>query len=202
MTNSPQPLTRHVTRLYRAAHASGLADAHINWYALAHDRAASMAFETGYPVHVAIGVIAALSPRMEWEANLRIARRMLESGGQLERGALSDNLAKARAICAGAEPLATMSAPTAAKTRNFYLAILSRGEDGIVIDRHAIDVATNTRHTDATRPPMTPKRYREYADVYRRASVILSDEFGPVTPSQVQGVTWEAWRATWKGRRA
>jgi hypothetical protein len=95
-----------------------------------------------------------------------------------------------------------MGAPSAAKTRNFYVAILSRGVDGIVIDRHAIDVATNRRHTDATRPALTPKRYEQYAAVYRRAAVILSDEFGPVTPSQVQGVTWEAWRLEHKGRRA
>jgi hypothetical protein len=197
---SIQPLTRNVTALYRRAHAAGLADAHVNWYATAYDAAHGMAFVHGVPVHVAVGVIAALSPRMEWDANLRIAERMLASGGTLERGALTDNLRKARAIVAGADPLDVMTAP---KTSNFHRAIISRGDDGIVIDRHAIDVAHAVRHTDANRPTASSaKRYEAYALCYRRAAVILSDEFGPVTPSQVQGVTWEAWRLQWKGRRA
>ena len=199
MTNSPKPLTRHVTFHARRALAAGYG-ADLHWYADALDRASGMATRHGVPVHVAVGVIAALSPRMEWEANLRIAERMLASGGTLTRGALTAMLSKARDIVAGIDPLAAMTAP---KTANFYRAIISAGADGVVIDRHAIDVATNTRHTDATRPSLTPKQYETYANCYRRAAVILSEETGrPWSPSEVQALTWEAWRREHKGKRA
>ena len=199
MTTHPKPLTRHVTFHARRAIAAGM-HADLHWYADALDRAQGLATRYGVPVHVAVGVIAALSPRMEWEQNLRIAGRMLESGGTMTRGALTAMLAKARAIMAGVDPLEAMTAP---KTANFYRAIISAGADGVVIDRHAIDVATNTRHTDATRPSLTPKQYERFAEVYRRAAVILSEEIGaPLTPSMVQALTWESWRRTHKGKRA
>lgn len=198
-THKPQPLTRHVTFHARRAIANGYA-ADAEWYADAYAACQRMSNEHTVPVHVVVGIVAALSPRMEWTANLRIAERMLASGGTLERGALYVMLAKARDIYAGVDPLKVMTAP---KTANFYRAIMSRGADGVVIDRHAIDVATNTRHTDATRPALTPKQYAAYADCYRRAAVILSDELGiPLSPSAVQALTWESWRRVHKGRRS
>jgi hypothetical protein len=199
MTTHPKPLTRHVTFHARRAIAAGYA-ADTHWYAHAFDRVSAMAYAHGVPTHVAAAIVAVLSPRVEWEANIRLADRMLASGGTLERGALGGNLAKARALYAGAAPLDVITAP---KTRNFYLAIVSQGVDGVVIDRHAIDVATNTRHTEATRPTLTPKQYEAYAACYRRAAIILSAEIGlPLTPSMVQALTWESWRREHKGKRS
>jgi hypothetical protein len=183
------PLTRHVTFHARRAIAADYGE-DANWYRVALDRAWNLAAKHDTPIHVVVGIIAALSPRMEWEANLRIAERMLASHGTLETGGLRVFLAKARDIYAGADPLRVMTAP---KTSNFYRAIMSAGADGIVIDRHAIDVALNTRHTDDTRPSLTPRQYEAFAECYRRAAVILS---------QVQGLTWESWRRTHKGKRA
>lgn len=190
MTKFSQPHTRNVTRvariaLMRGAHATG-------WYADARALCAQLARESDYPLHVAVGVVAALSPRLGWGPNVKLARRMLASGGTLEHGALSANLAKARAIVAGADPLDVMTAP---KTSNFYRAILTMGADGVVIDRHAYDVAVNRRHTDAERPSMTAAQYERVAECYRRAAIILSAETGEtLSPSMVQSLTWVEWR--------
>lgn len=189
-------LVRRVTRAYRLARMTG---AHAtNWYADALETAETMAIKHAVPVHVAVGVISALSPRVNWGLNIRLAERMLASGGTMQRGCLTVNLRKARAIYAGADPLEVMTAP---KTANFYRAIMSGGADGIVIDRHAYDIAMGQRHADKpgqenpVRPSLTPKQYQTFADAYTRASVILSREFGPVSPSDVQALTWEWWRA-------
>ncbi len=189
-THRLTPHTRNVTRVARVAlmrRASAT-----NWYADARALCVRIAEEHAVPLHVVVGIVAALSPRLGWGPNVRLARRMLASGGTLASGALSNNLRKAREIYAGADPLDVMTAP---KTANFYRAILTMGADGIVIDRHAYDVAVGKRHTDAERPGMTPKQYEAVAECYRRAAIILSDETGEtLSPSMIQALTWVEWR--------
>lgn len=187
------PMTRHVLRVYRAAtpeqHAAGLA-----WYDDAASVSYALAVANGHSVATAAGVIAATSPVNSWGSNVNLAARILASG-DTSSGYLSSGLAKARAILDGARPLDVLSGE---KVRNFYLciALAGRHPDAVCVDRHAYDLAVNHRHTDATRPGLTPKRYALVAEVYRRAAVVASRESGRVvTPAQVQAVTWLAWRS-------
>jgi hypothetical protein len=184
--------TRNITRVFRTATADQLANG-LAWYLDANTIANALANENNVSVEKCAGIISALSPMMSWGANVNIATRFITAGG-LERGALKTNLAKSRAILAGADILTTLNG---LKVQNFYDCILTNGLGaGVCIDRHAYDIATNTRHTDATRPKLSPKRYNECADAYRRAASILSRELGyPVSGAQVQAVTWVAWRS-------
>jgi hypothetical protein len=183
------PSTRNITRLFRTATAEQIADG-AAWYAEANELATTWAERFNLSVETVAGVIAALSPLMSWAANVGLAERFLVAGG-LEEGYLKANLAKARAILAGADPIATLGG---LKVTNFYLGIVSRGAEGVCVDRHAYSLAVNTRFPDGTIPSLSPKRYAEVADTYRNAAAILRREGHDVTAAQVQSVTWVLWR--------
>lgn len=185
-TDTFTPATRNVTRIFRAA-----SDSHVErgmrWYADAREVASALAVRNNVSVEVATGVIAATSPLNSWGANVNLSARLLAAGG-LDSGYLSIGLAKANAIVRdGVDPLDVL---TSDKVKNFYLSILSGGDDGVCIDRHAYSLAVNHRFAEGKIPSLTGKRYAATADTYRRAGDILG-----VAAARVQAVTWLAWRA-------
>lgn len=187
------PSTRNVTRIFREATAEQV-QAGMDWYADARRIAGVFADRYGVTVEIAAGVIAALSPLNSWGANLNLAARFLDAGG-LDAGYLKANLAKARAILAGAEIESTLSG---LKVTNFYRSIVSAGREGVCIDRHAYCLATNDRAVSNDVPSLSPKRYAELVECYVRAAKILSRELGEaITPAVVQSVTWTVWRNKW-----
>lgn len=182
-----KPSTRNITRVYRQATdaqiASGMA-----WYDVANDEAVRLSGLYNVTVDVASGVIAALSPMMSWAANKLVAERIIRAQGTATDGALKANIAKANRIILG-EPV--LDVLTSDKVRNFYLCIAARGEtNGVCVDRHAMDIAVNTRRSESERGKLTPKQYAEYAAAYQRAASILG-----VPAAKVQAITWVAWRA-------
>lgn len=182
--------TVNVTRLFRTATTAERA-AGARWYGEALELAEDLAYMASVPVSTAVGVIAATSPLNNWQGNVKLAKRIL-STGDTSRGYLTVGLNKARAILDGADPLEIL---TSQKVGNFYRAIVSAGVDGVCIDRHAYDIAVNRRHTDATRPGVSGKRYDTVAECYRKAAVILSKGEGNVySAAQVQATTWTLWR--------
>lgn len=193
MATYKSPSVRNITRVFRTATPEEV-QAGADWYADARRIAGVYAERYGVTVEVAAGVIAALSPLNSWGNNLNLAARFLEAGG-LDAGYLKANLAKARAILAGAPILPTLSG---LKVSNFYLSIVSGGQSGVCIDRHAYALAANDRAASNEIPSLSPKRYAEYVDAYTRAAKILSRESGTtITPAQVQSVTWTLWRRMW-----
>lgn len=193
MAKYTTPSTRNVTRIFREATAEQV-QAGMDWYADARRVANVYAERYGVSVEVAAGIIAALSPLNSWGNNLNLAARFLEAGG-LDAGYLKANLAKARAILAGADPVQTLSG---LKVTNFYRSIVSAGADGVCIDRHAYCLATNDRSASNDVPGLSGKRYAELVECYVRAAKILSREMGQtITPAVVQSVTWTVWRNKW-----
>lgn len=190
--------TRNITSVFRSADAELIAEG-VNWYADARLIADAFAAKHALPVHVTAGVLAALSPLNSWGSNVNLAARMLASGGTLDSGYLKANLAKARRIIAEG----TIDALGGLKVNNFYLSIISGGAEGVTIDRHAYCLAHNDRSKSNDVPKLSPKRYAEIAERYRRASVILSREYGmPLSPAVVQAVTWVVWRRRYWGAGA
>ena len=193
MAKYSTPSTRNVTRIFREATPEQI-EAGIDWYADARRIAGVFAEQYGVTVEVAAGVIAALSPLNSWGANVNLASRFLAAGG-LDAGYLRANLAKARRILAGDDILSTLSG---LKVTNFYRSIISAGEDGVCIDRHAYSLAVNDRSVSNDIPSLSPKRYAEVAECYVKAARILSRELGmPLAPAVVQSVTWTVWRNKW-----
>lgn len=187
------PSTRNVTRVFREASPEQI-QAGMDWYADARRIAGVYAERYGVTVEVAAGVIAALSPLNSWGANLNLAARFLDAGG-LDAGYLKANLAKARAIYAGADVESTLSG---LKVTNFYRSIVSAGAKGVCVDRHAYCLATNDRASSNDVPSLSAKRYAELSECYVRAAKILSRELEQtITPAVVQSVTWTVWRNKW-----
>lgn len=181
--------TRHITAVYRAASDRDRAEGEA-WYAEALHVAERVALATGHPVSVAVGVIAATSPRMGWGPNVRLAHRIL-STGDTSSGYLKVGLAAAARILQGEDPLLVLRAR---KVSNFYRAIVSAGVDGVVVDRHALDIAHGER-IEGQRPSPTERQYDDVAERYVRAARVLTRELGrTVSPAEVQATTWLAWR--------
>lgn len=190
MASYIEPQTRNITRLFREALQSDVETA-AEWYVDAHRIARVLAHDSGYTTSQAAGVIAAVSPLQSWGANVNLASRILASGG-LTSGYLKLGLSKATAILNGADVEATLKGD---KTVNFYRSIVSAGQYGVCIDRHAYSLAVNTRFKDGEIPTLKGKRYDAVVECYTRAAKILSAEYGiSLTPAQVQSVTWVLWR--------
>lgn len=203
-TARPTYSTRNVLKVWRAASADHRARG-ARWYADAHDVAATIAENNGSTLAAhgadpmartvaAAGILAALSPRQAWGPNVAAAARMI-ADGRASR-CMSDQGRKVDAILAGAAPLEVLGG---LKVRAFHALIVSAGASlEVCVDRHAHDVAAGRVCDDATRTALaSPKTYAAIAECYIRAARIASREEGrTVTPSEVQAVTWLAWRAS------
>lgn len=173
------------------------------WYVEAYWTAYRFAQAYGVTLEQSAGVIAATSPNNSWVCNLMVAERIL-STGDTSRGYLKIGLAKARRILDGESPEDVLTSKDAFKVLNFYRGIVSAGQDGICIDRHAWDVYTGIRHADIKgrtnadmplRPRVAGKRYLTVAEAYVEAARILSERTGrDITACMVQSVTWVTWR--------
>lgn len=192
------PSTRNVTRVYRAATAAQIADG-VEWYARARRIAAELD-----PTNVprAAAVLAVTSPLTPWGRNVWLAReayRMHAAGEDVGTllPTLKGNARKVAAILNGADPASVVSG---LKVTAFWLTIADpTNPSAVVVDRHAYDVAIGKVTNDEIRSKGigTAKRYEALAACYARAAVILSRETGEtILPSQVQAVTWVAWRQT------
>lgn len=163
-----------------AEHAAGR-----DWYADAQRTAARI----GPDIVTGAGVLAALSPQTSWPRNIELAERAFREDGAT--GQTSDNVSKANRILYGhASPLDVLGGN---KVRAFYRAILDPSDpDPVVIDRHAFDVAIGMVTDNATRGILSRVGvYELYAAAYREAAHIAGDG---LIPSQVQAITWVAWR--------
>lgn len=200
MTTTYTPSVRNITRVFRAATAADI-DAGADWYRDANNVAGALALKHGVTADIAAGVIAAVSPLNSWGNNVNLAARILAAGGTLTTGGLRANIAKANRIILGERVTDVL---TSDKVKNFYLAIVSNGQAGVCIDRHAFDIAVGKRLTDDTRPGnIKGKRYSEIALAYVRAAQILSAEYDiELSPAQVQSVTWTEWSRRFWARGA
>lgn len=170
-----------------------LAEGHA-WYATAHAFAVSLAERHGLTVEAAAGIIAALSPRVSWSLNLRLAEQLCATGSA--RG-LGVSIRRATRILLGESPATVLAAPAGSprsgqKVRSFYANILNpEATDGpVTIDRHAWDIAAGFAGTDADRSGLDRVGvYSGLEDAYRVAARILG-----VAPTTVQATTWVAWR--------
>ena len=192
MTNTLTPNVRNITRVFRTADAYQIESA-AQWYSDAYEVAEAFAAKYSMTVEATAAVIAVLSPMNAWGNNVNLAARILAQGGHAAGGGLPANIAKANRIILGESPETVVGGR---KVTNFYRSILTKGAEGLTVDRHAFDIAVNVRHTDADRPGISKGMYAAVTDAYGRAARILSREYGiPLTAGQVQSVTWMTWRA-------
>lgn len=198
-----KPLTRNVTRAYRAA------DLHMTrqgreWYARARRLAEELDPENP---RRAAAIIAVLSPQLAWSKNVELARQVYSDAIRHSvRGifatakdlpCLQKNARKAVMIMHGADPETVVRGPKV--TAFWHIIAEPTRDDAVVCDRHAVDVALGRVTDDDTRNAILGRKggYDAVAETYVRAARILSAETGEtITPSEVQAVTWTYWRRT------
>jgi hypothetical protein len=147
------------------------------------------------------GLLSAYSPRTMWPVNMFNASRAAQGDPPGPgSGALGDHQRKAIRILAGEHHSKVLTAP---KTAAFAHLIehggdspddVKSGRERVVIDRHAMSVATGRRLTDADTDKMPvgqSQHYEHVSDAYREAARTLSEQHGrKISPHQVQAATW------------
>ena len=176
-------MTLNVLAFYAEATPSERAEG-FAWYPAAREASENIARRHGITIEQAVATVAALSPQMEWNANLRWAAEVAEAhvaGAPLPRRGLGNSLRRAEVALSG-DLSDIMRTTGTLKVNNFYLSIL--GVPGAVcVDRHAIRVALGD--ASVTPPALTDNRYRMVADAYRQAAGELRKR-----ASGIQAVTW------------
>lgn len=140
------------------------------WYRESRRTARALAKKHGVTLSTAAGVIAALSPRVQWKVNVRLADDVL--AGREHSGGFLANWEKAERIRDGERPLDVLGGP---KVTSFYRAIMG-DEDAAVVDTwmwKAMNLA----------PGSVP--YEEAANAMREAAHHVG-----VPVAQFQAIVW------------
>jgi len=167
----------------------------MRWYKDAEIAGQNIADKYQLPLHVVVGVIAALSPTNEYGQNIRNADtmcRIFVDGGYVEDTKPSTYHPmrdKAWSILQSMphnidDVAFILNGP---KITDFAYCIM--GEDVCVIDGHAWCIANNDRRTMQKVPNIGKKLRAELQECYRRAG----KKHG-MTAYQMQAATWVAWK--------
>ena len=167
----------------------------LTWYSDAKQNAQNIADKYQLPLHVVIGVIAALSPTNSWEMNIRNADtmcRIFVDGGYVEDTKPSTYKTmrdKAWSILQtmphNIDDVAfILNGP---KITDFAYCIM--GNDVCVIDGHAWCIANRDRRTMQEVPNIGKRLRIELQQAYSRAGKKHS-----MTAYEMQAATWVAWK--------
>lgn len=215
--------TRQVMKVFRSSTIQERSNGR-EWYRRARTLAEELVREYGTnfakvetykdAVERAAAVIAVLSPRLNWNKNVELAKQAYTDIWQV-RGLATDNemlremvansvanfpglktnASKAYALLLGEDPEDVVSGP---KVTAFWRTITNPFDPrAVVVDRHALDVAMGKVLDDRQRGIILGRKgaYDALSDLYRRAAKQLTKEMGAEwTPAEVQATTWVVWR--------
>jgi hypothetical protein len=119
-----------------------------NWYRNARARIAKIAALNDIPLENACGIVAVLSPQVEWSLNLRIAKRFIESKGKVRSAGFRVSYRKAWKCLKG--DLSVIKGP---KVYRFFQTLLNPDFPEPVIDSQMLGAywAGNTERRDIIR---------------------------------------------------
>lgn len=166
----------------------------VRWYREAKAKGQEIADRNKVPLHIAVGVIAALSPTNKWERNLVDADNLIHHfmiGGYMEDVNVSTyNTMKLKAwtilntMGDYEETAIILNGP---KITDFYRCIM--GENVCVIDGHAWCIANNDRRVLQEVPNIGKRLRVAMQEAYKEAGV--SDG---LTAYEMQAITWLTWK--------
>lgn len=169
-------------------------DQGLYWYQTAHDDAMQVAVKYGLSADTVAGVIAALSPGLQWGLNIAHARELI--GAHMACKPLpmvgvygKRNVSKAIAIIDGSKALDVLPL-TGPKTRAFFSNIARPlvSED-VTIDRHAKCAAY---YMLKDRDKFSLVRVAEYKQLARAYSEVANE--AGLLPNQLQAIVWVVWK--------
>ena len=174
---------RHIIDTYNNASESSIAEGKV-WYSHANHIAWQVTKLLGSKdIRVGAGIIAALSPQMDWGENVTEALRFVSEGYSIMQ--TRANNVKAKRISEGEDPDTVLGG---LKVTAFYHAILEPfGDTPPVVDRHAIDIHKGelVSKRDRNRAMSNPRVISRIQTSYKLASKKLGVHW-----HVVQAVTW------------
>ena len=175
-----------------------------SWYSNAYSIACTLAKKYDTTSNTVSAVISALSPSNKWNRNVEDAEMMLRANAydldltECKPSTYGNQKLKAIAIIEGSvsDDETLKGILNGQKTKSFYANISTNGKtDDCTIDGHSYNVWNGTVTNLNDVPGMTPKTYRMIQDDYRTAAKIISEIEGEtLTASEIQAITWVAYR--------
>ena len=156
-----------------------------DWYTDAQVICAELAEEFGCTLADAAGVLAVLSPQLDWESNIVAAREFFELGRAHQQTNANNDKAM-RAVWGDHDAI------RGRKVRAFWQAVVEPyGDSAPVIDRHAVAVYCGHPVSDRDR-----HRWLDRKDVIPRiqAAYLVAAKQLSEPVHVLQAVTWVQWR--------
>jgi hypothetical protein len=161
----------------------------LGWYSGANSECLSVSDKIGVDPDRFIGAVAALSPQMRWEMNIREAEKLAVDSDH-KPPTFGKCTEKAKRILLGENPIKTLNGQ---KTTAFYCCIADPlGTNRVAIDRHQIRLMFPDK-TDNFRHKMLEYFYPQMEEMHQE----LASKWD-LRPHQVQAVTWNVQRESRK----
>jgi len=179
---SHESMVRALMGHYAIAVSDGTVELFSQWYAVAKDTAEVLAKRYSVSVEYAQAVIAALSPRCQWGANVAKAEAFLATGA-------INGLPSSKAALEAMDHNNPRAALRGRKVTNFYDAIDTAGvrPSGVVVDTWAYRAALGTDWTEVCSGDATldDSGYTLIEAAYTQCARHVG-----LTPDQFQAVVW------------
>lgn len=209
---------QNIAAVYNTSDAKTRAEGR-HWYERVNEATSKDIKGTSTDLRHGAGIVAAVSPNMDWKNNNLSAIHELHSlhgtdwaaiakgdrspvqGMSMSR-ASTPSLLKAKRIIDGEDPDTVLARQTGPKVNSFFHNIAEPASPGhVTIDGRAHDIAANrlqawqdgSRNISSAATKTGKKtRYEHFEDSYRGAAQALNTQHGDdLLPHQVQAVVWE-----------
>jgi hypothetical protein len=189
----------NIIKIYKLATPEEKRDG-IVWYVNAFADCKRIALDTKVPVHIVVGVVAALSPNNKWDRNIVNAKDLIEgylNGEHVESIKVSTYHAmkhKAWSILdAMPDEDGVSLILNGQKITSFYRNIM--GHDTCTVDGHARNIYYGVRHglTD-DKSNVGKREYFEISQAYVKAGKRVRVNGRSLKAFEIQAITWVVWR--------
>ena len=189
----------NIIKIYKLATPEEKRDG-IVWYVNAFADCKRIALDTKVPVHIVVGVVAALSPNNKWDRNIVNAKDLIEgylNGEHVESIKVSTYHAmkhKAWSILdAMPDEDGVSLILNGQKITSFYRNIM--GHDTCTVDGHAKNIYYGVRHglTD-DKSNVGKREYFEISKAYVEAGKKVRVNGRSLKAFEIQAITWVVWR--------
>jgi hypothetical protein len=189
----------NIVKIYNLATPAEMRDG-VVWYANALADCLWTARETEVPLHIVVGVCAALSPNNRWERNtndtLELVRAFVR-GDDMDSVKVSTYNAMKRKAWTILEEMpdhdGVIDILNGQKIVAFYRNIM--GEDTCTVDGHAKNIYYGERHgLTSGKTNVGRKEYIEIQQAYVEAGKKCKYNGRPLKAFEIQAITWVTWR--------
>jgi hypothetical protein len=189
----------NILAVYRQATPNEKRDG-VVWYAEALASCMNISNDTSVPLHIVVGVCAALSPNNKWDRNVQNARDLIVAfinGDYIESVKVSTYHAMKRKAWGILEAMpdhdGVIALLNGQKIVSFYRNIM--GDDTCTIDGHARNIYYGERVGLTNDKSNVGKReYSEIQSAYVKAGKKVRLNGRSLKAFEMQAITWVAWR--------